>query len=137
MNARIAIAVASILAACGGAGGSGSGGNPVTDPGTSNPGTNKPPTSASVTIASQQDPYGSSGSTYSFSPNAVTISSGGSVTWTNNSGVNHNVQFTSSGSPSNIGDFRSGTRSAQFSNTGSYGYYCSRHAGMNGTVTVQ
>ena len=70
---------------------------------------------------------------YSFSPSSVTIRSGGKVTWSFQSGTH-----TATGSV-----FNSGTKMAgqsfeyTFNSAGTYGYVCSFHGSMTGTVTVQ
>jgi len=74
-----------------------------------------------------------------FDPANVSVLAGGTVTWTWNSGqVAHNVTFTSGPTPrpQNSGDQSAGTFQATFQNTGVYGYTCTLHAGMNGSVTV-
>jgi plastocyanin len=82
------------------------------------------------------DGYGTA--VFSFSPGSVTITKGGTVTWTNEAGtVAHNVTFSTAGAPSNVGNMTSGSASRTFSNTGSFSYQCTNHSGMNGTVTVQ
>lgn len=86
------------------------------------------PLTASVTLGAS-----------SFNPSSVTIKSGGTVTWTNNSGQVHDITWDDvppSGvqgiNPFNNGASHSGT----FGSTGTFDYHCSRHAGMNGAVTV-
>jgi len=70
---------------------------------------------------------------YNFSPSSVTIRSGGKVTWSFQSGTH-----TATGSV-----FNSGTKMAgqsfeyTFNSAGTYGYVCSFHGSMTGTVTVQ
>ncbi|MBI1967044.1 MAG: Ig-like domain-containing protein [Gemmatimonadetes bacterium] len=89
------------------------------------------PTTASVTVG----PQGS----LSFSPNAVTIAVGGTVTWTWGSAVTHNVTFAATaGAPANIGNMSSGSAARQFNSTGTFNYECTIHGPpMTGTVTVQ
>ena len=70
---------------------------------------------------------------YNFSPSSVTIRSGGKVTWSFQSGTH-----TATGSA-----FNSGTKMAgqsfeyTFNSAGTYGYVCSFHGSMTGTVTVK
>ena len=68
------------------------------------------------------------------------------VTWTNDSGVLHDVTFDNSqtalavgnGSSGNIGVHTSGSNQRQFAAAGSYPFHCVQHApGMTGTVIVQ
>jgi plastocyanin len=72
-----------------------------------------------------------------FSPASVTIAVGGTVTW-QFSGNTHNVTF-SGATPAggNISDQPAGSsQSRTFTSAGSYGYVCTRHNGMTGTVVV-
>ena len=72
-----------------------------------------------------------------FTPDAVDVAVGATVTWTwNSAGTEHNVNFTG---PTGIGSIASrstGSESRTFNTAGSYTYSCSLHAGMNGSVTV-
>jgi plastocyanin len=109
------------LAACGGGGGGGTSGTGIVDP---------PPTTPVLTTSVTM-----SGS--AFAPPAIQVSPGATLTFTNNDGFNHNVQFLS-GSVTAIGDFSSGSRTTVApSAAGTYSYHCTIHAGMNGSVTVQ
>lgn len=69
-----------------------------------------------------------------FNPATATVAVGGTVTWTNNGAVAHNVTG---------GDFASTnlTPTQQFARTfptaGTFNYSCTLHAGMSGTVVVQ
>ncbi len=71
-----------------------------------------------------------------FSPAAVTIAAGGSVTWQFGNGT-HNVTFAASQPPGgNIPDQSAGTVTRTFPAAGSFAYECTRHNGMTGSVTV-
>jgi plastocyanin len=71
-----------------------------------------------------------------FEPKDVTVTVGGSVTWTFES--NHNVTFSTAGSPANIGSRASGTEARTFPTAGTYSYICTIHGqGMSGSVKVQ
>jgi plastocyanin len=59
------------------------------------------------------------------------------VTWTIEGSAAHNISFTTSGSPANIGNFSTGSSSRTFPNSGTYAYQCTNHPGMSGSVTVQ
>lgn len=73
-----------------------------------------------------------------FSPTSLTISTGGTVTWNNTSGVQHNVTFNAvTGAPANIGNHTSGTNARTFSTAGTFPYACTLHGGMNGTIIAQ
>lgn len=95
------------------------------------------PASASV---SMPNGVGTSQS-LNFQPSTVTISRGGSVTWTNSDPVHHTV--TSTGVPSGAATFDSGdmnqtaTFRVLFTVDGTYNYDCTYHASwMKGTVIV-
>lgn len=83
---------------------------------------------------------GSSGNTvsisgYSFSPASLNVSTGTTVTWTNNDSVTHTV--TSDTGAFSSGDLNPGqTFSYTFNQAGSFAYHCSIHTYMHGTVTV-
>lgn len=70
-----------------------------------------------------------------FSPPSITVAVGGTVTWTNNDGSQHNVT-------ANAGAFKSTTLapgakfSFKFTKPGTYAYNCTFHGGMNGTIIV-
>jgi plastocyanin len=74
----------------------------------------------------------------SFDPPSVDISAGGTISWTflGGAGDQHNVTFSTGGSPSNIGNTASGTVSRTFNTAGTYHYSCTNHPGMSGTVVV-
>jgi len=73
---------------------------------------------------------------FAFNPTPITVSSGGTVNWTNDDTTTHTVTFddasiTSSGNVDAGGKF-----SATFAKAGSYTYHCKIHPTMLGTVTV-
>ena len=122
------------LAGCGGSGGDGpSSPNTPTPPST--PGTPANPVqNATVIMTSGDDGYGVANK---FNPDAVVLVRGGTVTWANDTGIIHNVTFSTAGSPANIGNHGSGSTSRTFPNAGTYNYQCTQHSGMSGQVTVQ
>ncbi|MDH3497977.1 MAG: plastocyanin/azurin family copper-binding protein [Gemmatimonadota bacterium] len=76
-----------------------------------------------------------------FSPSDVTIATGGTVTWSWNTGVAHDVTWDA-GTPAASATNTNVTYQQTFANAGSFAYYCSIHGGpggvgMSGTVTVQ
>lgn len=74
----------------------------------------------------------------SFAPTSVTIAVNGTVTWNNTSGITHNVTFNSAtGAPSNIADHSSGQNQRTFGTAGTFGFQCTLHGGMTGSVVVQ
>ncbi|HEX2234295.1 MAG TPA: plastocyanin/azurin family copper-binding protein [Thermoleophilaceae bacterium] len=77
-----------------------------------------------------------------FQPASVTVSSGGTVRWTNNETVPHDVTKTSGPGP----NFKSGesggmaegdTFAHAFEAPGKVEYVCTVHSNMKGTVTVE
>jgi uncharacterized protein YjdB len=70
-----------------------------------------------------------------FVPATVDIARGGTVTWQFQS-VLHNVNFTTAGSPNDIGNNSNTTVSRTFNTAGAFAYICTLHGGMNGTVVV-
>jgi plastocyanin len=78
----------------------------------------------------------------SFQPSNVTVAKGGSVTWTNDDSVGHDVTKQSGPGP----DFKSGspggisggdTFTQKFDTAGTIKYVCTVHPGMEGTITVK
>jgi plastocyanin len=88
-----------------------------------------PPTTAGVAIAD-----------FSFSPQAVVIKSGGTVTWTWGGAAPHNVTYDGGPAPlpgSSPTKTATGTFSSMITTVGQYTYHCSVHpTQMTGTVTV-
>jgi plastocyanin len=75
-----------------------------------------------------------------FSPTTLTLPRGSVVTWSNNSGVTHNVTFDTPAAVTggNIPDFGSGTQTRTFPTAGSYHFICTIHgATMTATLTIQ
>jgi plastocyanin len=133
MKMRI-VFLAVVAMACGGGGGDGYTTGPGAGPGTTPPATTSG--SANVSTAQSDDGYGTA--KFSFAPASVTITRGGTVTWSNGNGVAHNVTFaTAAGAPTNTGNFTSETVSRTFNTAGAYSYSCTNHPGMTGTGTVQ
>ena len=72
----------------------------------------------------------------SFTPSAITVSVGTTVTWTWVGYATHNVTFDDGDSSPD--QTAGGTYSLAFSTAGTYKYHCTIHgAAMSGTVTVQ
>ena len=82
-----------------------------------------------------------------FSPTARTVAIGATVTWRNDGNTPHNVTWDDAAGRNaalqgdgtgDIGDFASGVSHTRLFNTaGVYGFKCTIHPGMNGTLTVQ
>jgi plastocyanin len=129
---RIGIALlAGLLAACGGGG--------TTSPtGTTDTGGNQNPAPLQAGVQIRTDAPGSSGPGFSFSPNSVTIARGGTVTWTNSTGIDHNVTFVAAtGAPQTVANFTTGEQVRTFTTAGTFNYTCTLHSGMTGSVKVQ
>jgi plastocyanin len=85
-----------------------------------------------------------------FSPTALTVAVGTTVSWRNDALIQHNVTWNDAAGRSaalagdGTGDigtgtesFTTGTHTRLFNTAGVYGFKCTIHLGMNGTLTVQ
>lgn len=110
------------LSACAGDGPTKNGGLPETTP---------PSATASVTASTGSGGYGTPEG-FVFAPAGVSVLQNGTVTWSNSSGVDHNVTFS--------GVSNALANSAQYARTfptvGSFSYACSIHPAMTGAVHV-
>lgn len=118
-----------ILAACGGSGGSGYG----TGPGGGNTGGNGGgnDTCPANTVCMRAA---------SFSPTSVSVAKGATVTFSNNSTVDHHVVFDTPlpEAVADIGTISGGyTATRMLGTSGTYNFHCTIHAGMTGSVVVQ
>jgi plastocyanin len=88
-----------------------------------------PPTSAAVTVSNNF-----------FSPNAVVMQTGSTVTWTwNSGGTTHDVAYDSGPTPlpaSSAPQSGTATHNNTITAVGRYTYHCNFHANMSGSVTV-
>ena len=75
---------------------------------------------------------------YRFAPADILITSGSTVTWTNNDNFTHSVQFLDGGLPSEPRLMQPGQPTTfTFAQAGTFHYQCSLHPqNMKGTVTV-
>jgi|SRR5579862_1490399 len=73
--------------------------------------------------------------TLAFVPAVVTIAAGGTVQFAF-AGTGHTVQFSTSGSPANIGLTSNAAVARTFPTAGTFAYICTIHAGMSGSVVV-
>lgn len=69
-----------------------------------------------------------------YTPTSSSVSSGGTVTWTNGDAVAHTVTFDNGPDCGNVAAASSVT--VTFSAAGTYNYHCTIHPQMKGTVTV-
>lgn len=90
------------------------------------------PNNSSSTALSMVD----SGTSYAFSPSSLSVTCGGTVNITNNSTAPHTMSPTRGGF-SDSGDVNPAmTAKVRFSYRGTYGFFCSIHPYMTGTVKV-
>ncbi len=106
-----------------------------------------PPTCATGTFCMGSSAFFTANSTVE--PVVLTVAVNTAVTWTNDSGIQHNVLFddpssalaVGSGGSGNIGLHTSGSNQRQFTTTGHHPFHCSVHGtpttGMRGDVVVQ
>jgi plastocyanin len=75
---------------------------------------------------------------YKFTPAAVTIAVGDTVTWTNHDQAPHNIVVTDGPEKFTSPTLQTGQSfSYTFTKAGTYSYYCAIHPDMKATVTVQ
>jgi plastocyanin len=119
-------AVVAAAASCGGGGDAGTG------PGGGDGGGTTPPTCTTATFC-----LGAA----TFVPPTATVTKNTSVTWSNSSGIQHNVVFDNPPAAvvgGNIGTMdANASASRTFATAGVYAFHCTIHAGMNGSLTVQ
>jgi plastocyanin len=72
---------------------------------------------------------------FAFDPATLTITTGTTVTWTNNDTVAHNV-ISDDGSWSSNSLAKGDTFSYTFTQTGTFSYHCGIHPSMKATITV-
>jgi plastocyanin len=108
---------------------SGSSSSPSTPSPSSPPATGGP--SSSVAIPSGAESLGNR----AYAPDDLTVSTGTTVTWTNNDSIAHTS--TSDGSGWNSGVVAPGGQFSQtFQTPGTFSYHCTIHPGMVGRVVV-
>jgi len=75
---------------------------------------------------------------YRFSPPAISVAAGATVTWTNHDNFSHSVQFLDGGLPTEPMEMKPGATAAfTFGAAGTFRYQCSFHPqNMQGTVVV-
>ena len=91
--------------------------------------------STSITVTAAPNSAVVTAPALAFNPPTVDVAAGGSVTW-NIADVNHDVQFDTGGSPSNIPALVNSSASRTFPTSGSFAYHCSIHPQMHGTIRV-
>ena len=73
---------------------------------------------------------------YKFDPEVLTVPAGTTVTWVNKDEVPHTVASSDKRFPSSSGLDTGEAYSYTFTTPGSYGYYCTLHPFMKGTIVV-
>ncbi len=72
---------------------------------------------------------------FDFSPSGLTVSAGSTVTWTNSGAAPHTVTAVDGSSDSGF-LFSGAGYSKTFPTAGTFGYFCTLHPDMTGTITV-
>lgn len=140
MKIRSAVLLAFAIAACGGDSGSPAAPNNTGGNNNGNNQTAQQNATVTLTLTSSYDPYGYGGQVSGqFTPESVTVTRGGTVTWVNTTSTAHNITFygSTAGAPAGVTDFSSASRTSTFNTAGTYQFSCTNHPGMNGTVVVQ
>jgi plastocyanin len=73
---------------------------------------------------------------FAFTPAAVTIAPGGSVTWTNDDGAPHGLEYNDHAPGTDL-LLPGASFSRRFDRPGAYDYHCSVHPYMTGRVIVR
>ena len=100
------------------------------------------PTSPGYGGTSCDDPAPTAGNTVNanpcldYNPTQLTVTAGSTVSFVFGD-VAHTVNFPVAGSPASIPATSNATVTRVFTTPGSYGYYCSIHSYMTGTIVVQ
>ena len=121
------VAVVALTASCGGGGG----GSPTSPAAPNVPTGGTPATPAAPSL---NEVIATTSST--FNPTSITVAKGTSVTFTFQA-VEHNVVFDAvTGAPAGIGNTASTAVQRVFATAGTFGFQCTIHGGMRGTVSV-
>ena len=72
-----------------------------------------------------------------FTPASKTVTVGTTITWTNKDNVSHDVTSSTAGLFTSPTMGKDATFSYKFDVAGTYGYKCTFHPGMSGTIIVQ
>jgi plastocyanin len=73
---------------------------------------------------------------FNFSPAAITVKKGTTVTWTNNDSANHTVTGDTDGGPKSDSLAQGKTYSFTFNTAGTFAYHCTIHPSMVAKVVV-
>lgn len=131
------VALVALASACGGGGSGGNDREPTTPTGPGGPKPTATPVASATVAMSSRASDGYSAEEHRFTPEQVTLRLGGTVTWTNETGLTHNVTFgAADGAPQNVANNASGSSQRTFAKAGTYTYTCTNHSGMSGSVVV-
>jgi plastocyanin len=129
---RLSLVLSFAALACGGGGGAtapdgntnGSGNNGGNNSG---PGSGDCPAGAVCMLSS------------SYSPKNLTVSVGATVSFINDSGIGHTVNFDGTRAPGvdDIALHTSGRNDRKFTQAGTFNFHCTQHVGMTGSIKVQ
>jgi plastocyanin len=130
------LALALVAAGCGGGGDNNGGGGS-----SSNSSTTSTTTTSSSSSAPAPAATGGGGSvtmkSIKFNPGTVKVKAGGTVTWTNEDSVGHDVTSKTFKSGSAGGIEPGQSFKHKFAKAGTFTYVCTVHPGMQGTVVVK
>ncbi len=93
------------------------------------------PTPAGTMPAAQSGEVNVSIVNFAFDPGSLTITTGTTVTWTNNDTVAHDV-LADDGTWGSVSLAKGDTYTYTFTKTGIYSYHCGVHPTMKATITV-
>lgn len=134
LRSRAVVVTLALAAACGGGGGSSS--NGPTAPVTQNTTPSSTPTTTPTTSTTPATNEVIADDANTFNPGTLTVSKGTTVTFTFK-GTAHNVIFANvTGAPANIPTSSNTSVARTFGTAGTFGYDCTLHAGMRGSVVV-
>ena len=122
------IPLLALITACGGAGSA-----------AASPATPTPAATAASPPASTADPIATTNVVirdFAFTPRTIQVKVGSTVTWTNQDGDAHTVDFKPSGGSTSPVLETGATFSRTFGSAGTFAYMCSIHPEMHGTVVV-
>ena len=136
LAALAAVVLVPLLGACGGGGG-GSGSEPDPPTGPGGPSTAAPVANATVDMRTRAGDGSYTSDESYFAPAQVRLRRGGTVTWSNDTGLSHNVTFNAvPGAPADVPSSANGSAARTFASVGTFDYQCTNHGGMAGSVVV-
>lgn len=136
LRSRSVLATLVLAAACGGGGGGGNTSAAPTAPVTQSTTPSTTPTTTPTTSTTPATNEVVADDANTFNPGTLTVSKGTTVTFTFK-GTAHNVTFgNTTGAPANIPNSSNTSVARTFATAGTFGYDCTLHAGMRGSVVV-